>query len=357
MNTNIILKWKNMPILLSSTNDNKANDIFYTFELKVDKDTGAVHQTNIPPQDILYKNSRNSGIGNVWNKHYDCFCKFIFNNINLTDKKICEIGSGNGYVANKIGEKYKIDCYEPTPTFESTNNINLIKKFMEFDDKQQYDVIILSHTFEHITDPADFLCKIHKSLKKEGIVIMSYPNFEIGLNNNHVNLFNSEHISYFTTQTTEKFFNKYFFQNCIIEEYDDHSLFVLAQKSDINTFVKLTDVELNTIVHNTNEYISTLQNKINIAVSTISNFDDIYIFGCHAMTSIFLYLSNITTNKFKGILDNDPLKYNLRLYGTDLICYNPDTVLPTNVLLNGGVYHNEIKYKLVEQGFNVIEWI
>lgn len=205
MSTNL-LKWKNMPVLLSSTNDDSKDDIFYTFELRIDKETGIIQQVNTPPQDILYKNSRNSGTGSVWKKHYD-------------------------------------------------------------------------------------------------------------------------------------------------------SIFVLGQKSNNNMFIKISDIELSNIKSSINEYICTLQNKIKKAIETINNIDDIYIFGCHAMTSLFLYLSNISTTKFKGVLDNDPLKNKLRLYGTDLTCFSPNDVQPTNVLLNDGVYHNEIKHKLVEQGFKVIEWI
>jgi hypothetical protein len=87
-----LFKWKNMPVLLSSTKENSSADIFYDFDLFLDEETGLVKQKSIPPQDILYKEARNSGIGKTWENHYESFYQFIVKNINLKNKKICEIG-------------------------------------------------------------------------------------------------------------------------------------------------------------------------------------------------------------------------------------------------------------------------
>lgn len=356
MSTNLFT-FEKLPVLLSSTSDKAKNDAFYDFTLVLDEDTGLVYQKNIPPQDILYKDARNSGMGKIWKDHYDKFYEFIVKNIDLNDKKICEIGSGNGYVAKKIGKDYKIDCYEPNPTFESTDNINLIKDFMNFETGEQYDVILLSHTFEHITNPEWFLQKLKGSLNPNGFLVMSYPNFEMGLKNNLINLFNSEHISYLSKSSTEKILNKNYFQNCLIEEYIDHSIFVIGQSSDSNHYEKLTTDDVNEIKVKIFDYLVMLNEKIKNTVKLISNHKEIYIFGCHAMSSIFLHLSCLTPERFLNVLDNDPLKDNTRLYGTNLICLNPKNAKKSNVLLNGGVYHSEIKESLLRDGFNVIEWI
>jgi len=355
MNINLFT-WKDLPVLLSSTNDKAENDVFYDFTLGLDENTGLVRQLNIPPQDILYKDARNSGMGKIWKEHYDEFYEFIVKNIDLNNKKICEIGSGNGYVAKKIGEHHKIDCYEPNPTFQSTENIKLFKKFMTFDKNQNYDVILLSHTFEHLIDPELFLQNIKNALNPNGFLVMSYPNFEVGLDNILINLFNSEHISYLTKASTEKLLNKNYFQNCIVQEYIDHSIFVIGQLSKSNNYEKFTSDDLTKLKFKISDYLLNLQNKIELAVTLIKDINDIYIFGCHAMSSLFLYLSKLNINKFKNVLDNDPLKHNSRLYGTNLICLSPKSVEKTSVLLNGGVYHTEIKDKLIKNGFNVIEW-
>lgn len=354
-----LFTWKNLPVLLSATTDCATNDKFYDFALHIDENTGLVSQKIIPPQDILYKQARNSGIGKTWEDHYECFYQFICKNLDLTDKKICEIGSGNGVLAKKISKKHKIVCYEPNPTFGEDENITLRKEFFK-KSEEKYDIIITSHTLEHIENVDEFLQVIYGNLNEGGHIIMAFPNFEIGLIKGHINIFNTEHISYFTPSTTKRVFNKNYYQNCVIEEYRDHSIFVLAEKSNDNTF-DCPENDIKQIKKLVNCYFSTLNNKILNIVSLLENFEyhdlPLYIFGCHAMTSIFLNLSKVNPKKFLNILDNDPLKSKTRLYGTDLIAEKPENVKKGYVLLNGAAYHEEIKQGLIEKGFNVIDWV
>ena len=353
-----LFKWEKIPVLLSSTFDDKDTDLYYDFDLHIEEDTGVVFQKNIPSQTILYKNARNSGIGNVWKKHYESFYSFILKYIDLKNKNICEIGSGNGVLAKKISKEHKIVCYEPNPNFELDENIILKKHFFTKND-EKFDVIICSHTLEHIENVNEFLSNIHNNLNDGGYVVMSYPNFEIGLLKNHINIFNTEHNFYFTPRSTERIFNKNYYQNCIIEKYEDHSIFTLGQKSKIKTF-KPIDNDVDEIKQLIENYFINMNLKINQAISIINQRNKkipLYIFGCHAMTSIFLYLSKLEHSMFNYILDNDPLKTNSRLYGTDIICKTPDEVSIGSVLLNGAVYHNEIKESLTQKGFSVLEWI
>jgi len=41
-----------------------------------------------------------------------------------------------------------------------------------------FDVVIMTHTIEHLPDPANFLKEIHRILKKDGIIYLSTPNFD-----------------------------------------------------------------------------------------------------------------------------------------------------------------------------------
>ena len=40
-----------------------------------------------------------------------------------------------------------------------------------------YDIILINHTLEHVADPEMVLTKIHKSLKKGGLLVIGVPNF------------------------------------------------------------------------------------------------------------------------------------------------------------------------------------
>lgn len=353
MNDNI-LEWKKMPVLLSSTKDSSVNDQFYDFRLYIEKDTGIVRQQNIPPLDILYKDARNSAVGSVWNNHNEEFFKFIKNE-DLNNKRICEIGSGSGALALLISEKYNLTCYEPNPNFELNDNITLIKKF--FDNVNDlYDIIILSHTLEHLPDIDVFLSEAYKNLNKNGKLIVSVPNFEIALKNNFINTFNTEHISYFTPESLEKKFNEHGLFNCKVHLYTDHSIFISGTKT-LAQNTKITASNTDIIKNLVDNYITALNKKINKAKRLIeSNNNDLYIFGCHAMASIFLNISKIDEKVFKGIIDNDHLKWNTRLYGTNLFCYNPKIATGKTVLLNGAAYHDDILKSLTSINCNVLEW-
>lgn len=348
-----LLKWKQFPILLSSTKDNITEDQFYDFEVYIQQQTGVVYQRNIPPPEILYKYARNSAVGSTWDNHNKAFFQFILQE-NLEGKKICEIGSGNGTLALLIGSKYKIDCYEPTPGFSSTENINLIKDFFE-NTTQVYDIIILSHTFEHLPDIDSFLSTMYKSLTPGGKLIISIPNFEAMLENNFINTFNTEHITYFTPKSIKNKFNRNGFQNCRLSLYGAHSIFISGSREV--SLLPEEEVDSMQIVSLVENYIRVLDNKINFAKELVQRCsEDIYIFGCHAMASIFLNLSQIDQARFKGIIDNDPLKWNTRLYGTNLYCFNPEIAINSTILLNGSTYHQEILSSLLKLNCNVLEW-
>jgi len=351
-----IFSWENIPILLSSTIDDYEDDKYYDFNIFIDEKTGLVFQKNIPDQSVLYKYARNSAIGNIWKEHHNFFYKFITNNIDLTNKKICEIGSGNGYLALQISKNYKIDCFEPNPSFEPSENVNIIKEIFNDNSDEKYDVIILSHTLEHIVDIDNFLSKLRNKLNKEGNIFISVPNFEKGLKYNHINIFNTEHISYFTKTSIKKILSKNYFQKSKIIDYIDHSIFVMSKLSNKNDFVSLSNQDFNDITNNINNYLVLLSEKILKTKNELSKVDNFYIFGCHAMTSIFLFLSKIDIGKIRGILDNDPLKNNCRLYGFKLKTYNPKNIEGGIVLLNGASYHEEIKKDLLLYKFKIIEW-
>lgn len=349
-----LLKWERFPILLSSTKDDITQDQFYNFEVYIQHQTGTVYQRNVPPPEILYKYARNSAVGSVWDRHNKAFFEFILQE-NLENKRICEIGSGNGTLAQLIGEKYKIDCYEPTPGFEPTKNINLIKDFFE-NTNELYDIIILSHTFEHLPDIDAFLSVMYKSITPGGRLIISIPNFEAMLQNHFINTFNTEHITYFTPGSIKNKFNRNGFQNCRVSLYGSHSIFISGSREI--SLLPEEEIDSAQIVNLVEDYIQVLDNKINHANELIKNCLDtnLYIFGCHAMASIFLNLSQIDQTRFKGIIDNDPLKWNSRLYGTNLYCFNPQVAANSTVLLNGSTYHEEILNSLLKLNCSVLEW-
>jgi len=351
-----IFEWNNFPVLHSCCKTPPSDDIFYDFFIQIDTDTGLVHQKNIPPQDIVYALPRNSAVGKVWLEHHDEFFKFI-SRIDLKDKKICEIGSGSGYLAKQIGRHYQIDCYEPNPFFEENQNIKIHKRFFYGDPNKKYDIILLSHVLEHVPNLDDFLNDLRQSLTDQGKIFLSFPNLTASIESEHFTIFNSEHVSYFTLTSSEKVLNKNGFQNCVFDTYKDHSIFIQAEKTNDFRFTRSTEVENCKIKDYVNNYLKNINDKISLIEKKLSQIDKFYLFGCHIMTGLLLYLSKkMDQNKIISILDNDHLKHDLRLYGTNHFCTPVLNANPDHIVLNGGCYHNEIKKQLIDNKFKVIEW-
>lgn len=115
-----------------------------------------------------------------WVSQY-AYCKEFFKN----KKTILEIGSGQGEAIinfDKLG--FQVLGVEPDET--SVENINSKLNFSKcvcsnienLDLTQEFDAIWMSHVFEHLTNPIDFLKKIRHLIKKDGFVFLEVPSVE-----------------------------------------------------------------------------------------------------------------------------------------------------------------------------------
>jgi SAM-dependent methyltransferase len=102
---------------------------------------------------------------------------------------ICEVGIGNGQLklfCDEGGNRYNIawqewggiDCVDSPETIEKCgysnfSNINLEAEDFHLD--KEYDVIILLHVLEHLTDPNNTIYKLSKYVKKGGVIIGGFP--------------------------------------------------------------------------------------------------------------------------------------------------------------------------------------
>lgn len=108
---------------------------------------------------------------------------FIEENIDLHKKntyKILEIGPGPGAFVKVWMDAYEQSKYSVIESDKSCYQdlkrlgVKIIKN--DFDSLQEnYDIIIISHVLEHVTDPNEFLNPFIKKLKKEGHLFIEVP--------------------------------------------------------------------------------------------------------------------------------------------------------------------------------------
>lgn len=101
------------------------------------------------------------------------------------------IEAAEGYTINETGTEYSSDCLKEC----AENGINAVYgdlSTMQKTDKK-FDIIILSHVFEHFTDLGEELDKIANLLKDNGLLYIEVPGL---MNINRINTYNFDFLEY-----------------------------------------------------------------------------------------------------------------------------------------------------------------
>lgn len=108
--------------------------------------------------------------------------------INLIDKyaksegKVLEIGSSTGLMLSLLKEKgwdvLGIELSPKSAKYANNKGITTIQNAFEktkFNEK--FDLVILSHTLEHLKNPEKILSRVNEILAKNGLLLIDLPNF------------------------------------------------------------------------------------------------------------------------------------------------------------------------------------
>lgn len=143
--------------------------------------------------------------------------KYIHDFLGLTfrdkNKKLLDIGCGQGGVLYYLKTIYDIEGYGVNPfneEFYFYDKEKIISRLVtDLPDDEKYDIIIMSHSLEHIPNLKQVVDKIKKILVDGGILYVEVPHYfytkqKLGY------VFVSEHISYFYKDTILRLFNDKF---------------------------------------------------------------------------------------------------------------------------------------------------
>lgn len=342
---------KKVPIFMGATNENKNSDITSNMIWQINKKSGMIQLKKIINKNILYNSSHNSGvIGETWKKHHFEFAKFI-NKYN--PHSILEIGGGSGRLCDVYIELYKyinwtIIDINPVPGANCKAKYIKSDFDLQFENHEQFDVLVHSHFFEHVYEPITAMRKMSNMVSENKKMIFSIPNMEVMLKSKFSNCLNFEH-TFLLNETYIEFLLSKFGFNIVKKHYflNNHSIFYCVQKITIKKQKTITFEGL--YEHNKalfNDYIK--YNEFIVSYINNLNFSSLYLFGAHIFSQNLISLG-VNTNKIKCILDNDTNKHFKRLYGTSLKIEPVEIIQydsAPHIVLCAGAYNEEIKDQL-----------
>tara|TARA_B100000780_G_scaffold205091_1_gene145730 strand:- start:807 stop:1523 length:717 start_codon:yes stop_codon:yes gene_type:complete len=121
------------------------------------------------------------------NKHwwFKARREILKSQIKLNCKKrisILDFGSGSGTNINMLSDFGKVDVYEKDKTTSNFLKKRYTKKgikiIKECFSNKKYDLILAADVIEHIKNDKKIIKKLHKILKKNGLIIVTVPAFQ-----------------------------------------------------------------------------------------------------------------------------------------------------------------------------------
>ena len=331
----------------------------YPFVFVLCQRCGLLQQKYLVSPHMLYPAKLvDQGVGAKWGRHYDSLAHFIQKSILRDQKHMLDIGAAHDLVEKKLEELesgFHFTLCDPNPKDVGERpTLRVEKKFFnEYETDEKFDIILLSHMFEHIGDHILFIGKCKSMLSEGGKIIISIPNFEIWIREGFLNAFVQEHTVYPPKDVVISFFNSLGMKADRVELFEDHSVFFTFSVSSDAIPEKIAG-ELALIIKKQEKDIDayrTMLEELGIRYKAALQGRDYYMYGAHIFTQIFLFYCGLDKERVLGALDNSKSKRGKFLCGTNIKTFAPEEIRGKKnpvVVLNAGAYTDEIRKQLLE---------
>lgn len=346
-----LYKFERFPVFMGCVDHPEQDDLYADMDWWISRSSGLIQLRQLLPLEVLYPAAHGAGaIGALWARHHRTFAAFIHR---YAPSAVLEVGGASGILAREYRQLADIDwtIVEPNPAPVADNQARYIKGF--FDDKFSFDgevdTVIHAHLWEHIYDCDMFMRHLSGYIKPGQRMLFALPNLQTWLERGYTTCMNFEHTVFLSEPYVEFLLAKYGFQ-LLEKEYfmEDHSIFYAAVRTDTET-PAAASLPANLYADNKQAYLNyvsyhdKLVSELNEHLRTTTQ--PVYLFGAHIFAQSLIGFG-LDQSRIVCLLDNDPNKQGLRLYGTSLMVQSPailrDVEAPC-VILKAGVYNAEIK--------------
>jgi 2-polyprenyl-3-methyl-5-hydroxy-6-metoxy-1,4-benzoquinol methylase len=348
---------KQFPVYMGTTKKLIEKDLFADQVWGVCENCGCLQLQELLPLEILYAENHSSGaVGQMWIRHHIEFARFITKN---EPRSILEVGAAHGVLAKNILEinpAIKYTIIEPSPS-SIPSEVLLIKDYVEnrLDLVQSAEVVAHSHLLEHLYEPSKFIKNLGELMAPNSLMFMSFPNIERLIETGGTNSLNFEHTYYLHPSQITYILQKNGFEVEELTNFEEHSYFMKCRKTqDTNPLGEIPNLkELINGFDQMWEKLDLLVKRFNASKTMDGN--SVFLFGAHVFSQALLSLG-LNSSHIAGVIDNATEKQGQRLYGTDLMVFNPEILKGIDdcvVILKASHYQEEIRSQLIEINPNV----
>ena len=281
--------------------------------------------------------------------------KNFFSEYNLKEKKILEIGSGDGHYSNLLQE---LGCHvtgiEPSKNFydlavKEYKRPHFINDYLTSKSKLKknyFDAWVARQVFEHLINPNDILQAIKLFIKNDAIGLIEVPSFEQTVKlNRYYDIF-PDHVAYYTKKTlSELLLNNGFIIERITREANGEYLTAYIRnnhffKKNVEEFIK--------------KYKGYTNNLTNILVKLSKKYQRIGAWGAGGRGNTFYSIMEINKSLIRYVLDSDPHKQGKYTVGSHLPIVPPtyENINDLDVIVITAImYENEILSILKKNNF------
>ena len=322
-----LVAFKKLPlteILVKSSNTKKK--VNFDQSLKYCKNCNHLFLDKIyNPEKIYNKSYLNTShsFSNVYAQKF--FFDFIEKYIDDSKKKIIEIGSLDLYLLGLFKKRFdKSIAIDPCITKnKNLKNIKYIKKFISEVKKEEIsftaDMVLCSHTLEHIENPIEFINDLDKFGNDKTQFFFQFPSCESIINRKCFDQIHHQHLNYFSVNSFKKALkqNGYSIIDYSINEHHYGALMIYFKKDKIEkNNIKRKKINVPNINPNFSlresylQFKTYLKNIENIVQNYKNQNIKVYAIGAGLMLPVINYHLNNLFSKIDGILDDDKSKVN-----------------------------------------------
>ena len=354
----IIKEFRNFPVnMLAPADSDPKDDPSFDMKIGINEESGVIQIVELLPNDRIYVDTHSNAIGGVWRNHHETVSKCIQK---YSPDSVLEIGGGTGIlesIYNAMSEApIPWTIIEPQPHPIKETRASFIKGFFPdaLPKSIDYDVLVHTHTIEHMYSPKDFMSLISDYMEDGKHMVFSVPNLKNNLEACMTSVLNFEHTIYFTDDYIDYLLERYGFVIESKQNISNHSIVYSTtrrkrcEKSGESSFRELYEKNYSTFAKWVNHHES-LINKLNKYMEEYSY--PVYLFGGHITTQFYIAFG-LDVTRISGILDNDPYKWGKRVSGTNLEIFSPreiDGKNPVAVILPQSPYAEEIKRGIIDE--------